>query len=347
MRIRSAICGFLILVLLCMPFQAGAETLDLSKSGLKVINSLAFAGLKKDLVIFPDDIEYIADDAFLDAAFAASGKTGSYAYHWCISHGISWTPTETTQDGRVLDKELNYSGRTTWQRFVQKYYLKATVRNNKLGPALFEATTVKYNIRMTFHIDEIFNKVNPTTRLNMIRILVKGWNGPDEDDNSYRSFQTESTVYEPVFEVNWTDTGAYNYNDPNQGLVYDEEGKIVDLHEHLDLRPLVWDGAVISINTGNNTLSVYHPGDLERDYTVYDLKKMNEAGYIKVKYNGVVTQGKTQNLDLLNGLLIDPRTNQPYKKLRVKITASFNDTCRIAFHESEIDNVFVNVVDRD
>ena len=46
-------------------------------------------------------------------------------------------------------------------------------------------------------------------------------------------------------------------------------------------------------------------------------------------------------------LIIDPKTGQPFKKLRVKITASFNNGCRIALQESVIDNVFVSVVDQD
>lgn len=349
MRIRSAICGALILILLCAPFQVNADTLDLSKSDLVVINSMAFAGLKKDLVIFPDNIQYIADDAFLDAEFVGSGKSGSYAYHWCVNHGIPWAGEGTPQNEGTLYKELNYSGRTTWQRYVQKYYLKATVinNNNNLDSALFEAKKVRYNIRMSFNLDEVFNKANPTTRLNMIRIYIKGWDGPDEDDNNYLSFQNESTVYEPVYEINWVDAGAYNYNEPEAIKVYDEDGNLIDPHEHLDMRPLVWQGAVISINTGTNTLSVYHPGDLERDYTTYDLKEMQKKGLIKVYRNGELEQGKTKNLDLKNDLLIDPKTGRPYKKLRVKITASFNDTCRIAFPESTVDNVFVNVVDRD
>ena len=169
MRIRSLICAFLFFVLLCVPFQAGADTLDLRNSDLKVINSLAFAGLKKDLVIFPDNIEYIADDAFLDAEFVGSGKSGSYAYHWCVNHGFAWAPTETTQGGRLLDTEVNYSGRTIWQRFVQKYYLKATVRNNKTSAAAFDANKVKYNIRMTFHIDEVFNRGGNTVTQSEIK----------------------------------------------------------------------------------------------------------------------------------------------------------------------------------
>ena len=44
MRIRSVVCGALILALFCVPFQAGADTLTLPKD-LKIINSLAYAGL--------------------------------------------------------------------------------------------------------------------------------------------------------------------------------------------------------------------------------------------------------------------------------------------------------------
>ena len=332
MRIRSAFCAFLILVLICAPFQAGADTLTLPKD-LKVINSLAYAGLKKDKVIFPDGIEYIADDAFLDAEFVGSGKSGSYAYYWCVSHGFDWAPAETTSDGK-LDKAVNYSGRTIWQRFPQKYYLKATVRNNKTGAALFEADKVKYNIRITFHIDEVFNKANPTTRLNYLSIMLKGWNGPDDEDNNFQSFQKDTSGYTEVYCADWLKNKAYNFNEPEEVKVYDEDGKLIDPHEHLDLRPQVWDGAVLTINTANHTLSVYHPGDLERDYYTYDLMEAYKAGYLQLSQSS-------------KNLIIDPRTDQPYKKLRVKITASFNDTCRIAFHESVIDNVFVNVADKD
>ena len=341
MRIRSAVCGVLILALLCAPFQAGADTLTLPKD-LKVINSLAYAGLKKDKVIFPDGIEFIADDAFYDAEFVGSVKSGSYAYHWCISHGFAWETTETVQErGQTLDEEVNYSGRTIWQRFPQKYFLKATVRNNKVSPALFEASKVKYNIRMTFHIDEIFNKVNMQTRLNYIRIMIKGWNGPDEEDNSFQSFEKDTEGYTEIYRADWTQYGAYNVLEE----MYDEQGNPVKLYDengyeigvrynHLDLRPEVWDGAVISINTENHMLSIYHPGDLSKDYHTYDLMEPYRAGHLYLNASQ-------------RNLIIDPATDQPYKKLRIKITASFNDTCRIAFHESEIDNVFVRVTDRD
>ena len=341
MRLRSVICGFLILVLFCAPFQAEADTLDLSKSGIRVINSLAFAGLKKDLVIFPDDIQYIADDAFLDAQFTGTGKTGSYAYHWCISHGFSWARTETTSDGQLVDKEVNYSGRTTWQRFVQKHFMKATVINNKTGPSTFEADKVRYNIRMTFHIDEIYDRANEQSRLNAIEIMLKGWNGPDEEDNLYSSFEKDTAGYETVYRADWISAHGYNvaelmYDEwGNVAMRYDEEsGENVPRYNHLDMRPEVWEEAVISINTQTHMLSIYHPGDLERNYQTYDLLEMYRAGYVDLTM-------------LQTNLIIDPDTNQPYKKLRVKITASFNDTCRIALHESVIDNVFVSVVDRD
>ena len=68
------------MALLSAPVGALADTLTLPED-LKIINSLAYAGLKKDKVIFPEGIEYIADDAFQDAEFVGAGKTGSYAYH--------------------------------------------------------------------------------------------------------------------------------------------------------------------------------------------------------------------------------------------------------------------------
>ncbi len=337
MRIRSIICGVLILAFLCMPFQGGADTLTLPKN-LKVINSMAYAGLKKDKVYFPSSIEFIADDAFQDAEFVGTGKTGSYAYHWCISHGFAWAPEEEVRSDETegteirLDKEANYSGRTTWQRYVQKHFLKATVRNNKGdAEALFEAAKVKYNIRMTFHLDEIYNKKNMQTRLNSITIALKGWNGPDEEDDSFESFENDTQGYVVIYEANWIKKKAYNVREQ----MYDEQGNVMEgRFNHLDLRPEVWDGAVISIDTTNHVLSIYHPGDLDRDYQTYTLMDMYKAGYLYLN-------ASTKNL------IIDPRTNQPYKKLRIKITASFNDSCRIALHESEIDNVFVSVLDRD
>ena len=345
MRIRSAICGFFILVLLAAPFGALADTLTLPQD-LKIINSLAYAGLKKDKVIFPEGIEYIADDAFQDAEFVGAGKTGSYAYHWCVSHGFAWAPTEqtatatTAPNGQKQDREVNYSGHTIWQRYVQKHYLKATVRNNKgSAEANFDSKKVKYNIRMTLLVDEVYNQANFQTRLNSIEIMLKGWNGPDEEDDYYGSFEQDTAGYVSVYRADWVKGKAYNVPE----LMYDEQGNVVqyyddkakewkDKHNHLDLRPEVWQGAVISVNTGNNTVSIYHPGDLEKNYQVFSMG--TKDSYCSVTINSA-------------NLIIDPTTGQPFKKLRVKITASFNNGVRIALQESEIDNVFVNVVDRD
>ena len=350
MRIRSAICAFLILVLLCAPFQAGADTLRLP-SNLKVINSMAYAGLKKEKVYFPSSVEFIADDAFQDAEFVGTGVTGSYAYHWCVSHGYAWAPAEETKPAGTdepetkLDKEVNYSGRTIWQRYVQKHFLKATVRNNKGdADANFESNKVKYNIRMSLHIEEIYDIASIPSRLNSIEIMLKGWDGPDEDDNNYESFEKDTAGYTTVFKADWIKGKAYNV----PKLMYDERGNVMqyydektkemrDRYEHLDLRPEVWEGVVISVDTKNYTVSIYHPGDLTRDYHTY---LMTEKSEIDGKAHCTV---KIEN----KNLIINPQTGQPYKKLRVKITASFNNTCRIALDESVIDNVFVNVVDLD
>ena len=345
MRIRSAICGFFILVLLAAPFGALADTLTLPQD-LKIINSLAYAGLKKDKVIFPEGIEYIADDAFQDAEFVGAGKTGSYAYHWCVSHGFAWAPTEqtatatTAPNGQKQDREVNYSGHTIWQRYVQKHYLKATVRNNKgSAEANFDSKKGKYNIRITLLVDEVYNQANFQTRLNSIEIMLKGWNGPDEEDDYYESFEKDTAGYVSVYRADWVKGKAYNVPE----LMYDEQGNVAqyydekakewkDRYNHLDLRPDVWEGAVISVNTGNNTVSIYHPGDLEKNYRVYPMG--TKDSYCPVTINSA-------------NLIIDPKTGQPFKKLRVKITASFNNGCRIALQESVIDNVFVSVVDQD
>jgi len=345
MRIRSVICSVLLLALLCAPFGAAADTLTLP-GDLKVINSMAYAGLKKDMVIFPDGIEFIADDAFEDAEFVGAGKTGSYAYHWCVSHGFAWTPTEqtasatTAPDGTKQDREVNYSGHTIWQRYVQKHYLKATVRNNKdSAEANFDSKKVQYNVRMTLYVDEVYNQANFQTKLNSIEIMLKGWNGPDEEDDYYESFEKDTAGYVSVYRADWVAGKAYNVPE----LMYDEQGNVVqyyddkakewkDKHNHLDLRPDAWDGALITVDTGKNTVSIYHPGDLDRDYHVYNLS----ASDARCK----VTRNEAN-------LIIDPTTGQPFKKLRVKITASFNNGVRIALQESVIDNVFVNVVDLD
>ena len=347
MRIRSAICAFLILVLLCAPFQAGADTLRLP-SNLKVINSMAYAGLRKDKVYFPSSIEYIADGAFQDARFVGTGVTGSYAYHWCVSHGFAWAPAEETKPAGTnepetkLDREVNYSGRTIWQRYVQKHFLKATVRNNKGDAAAnFNWAKVKYNIRMSLHIEEIYDIASIPSRLNSIEIMLKGWDGPDEDDDNYESFEKDTGGYNTVFRADWVKGKAYNV----PKLMYDERGNVMQYYdekakemknryEHLDLGPEVWEGAVISVDTKNRTVSIYHPGDLIRDYHTYSLDEKSEI------------DGKSHcSISISNSnLIINKDTGKPYKKLRVKITASFNNTCRIALDESVIDNVFVNVV---
>ncbi len=346
MRIRSAICAFLILVLLCAPFQAGADTLKLP-SNLKVIESRAFEGLKKDKVVFPDGIEYIADDAFLDAEFVGIGEDDSYAHHWCVDHGFKWGEGEPEIK---LDK-VNYSGRTIWQRYVQKHFLKATVRlNTDDTNANFNWAKAKYNIRMSLHIEEIYDIASIPSRLNSIEIRLKGWDGPDEDDNNYESFENDTAGYdEVVFKADWIKGKAYNV----QKLMYDEWGNVMqyydekamemkDRHEHLDLRPEVWEGAVISVDTGNRTVSIYHPGDLTRDFHTYSL---DEISSIDGKTHCEVTP-KTSSGTIKN-VIINKDTGKPYKKLRIKITASFNNTCRIALDESVIDNVFVNVVGSD
>lgn len=337
MRIRSAICAFLILMLLCAPFQAGADTLKLP-TNLKRIESRAFEGLKKDKVIFPDGIEYIADDAFLDAEFVGIGKEDSYAHRWCIDHGFKWG---TDEPEKKLDK-VNYSGRTIWQRYVQKHFLKATVRlNTDDTNANFNWAKAKYNIRMSLHIEEIYDIASIPSRLNSIEIMLKGWDGPDEDDNNYESFEKDTAGYTTVFKADWIKGKAYNV----PKLMYDERGNVVQYYdekakemknryEHLDLRPEVWEGAVISVDTGNRAVSIYHPGDLTRDFHTYSL---DEKSSIDGKAHCTVTTPSTN-------VIINKDTGKPYKKLRIKITASFNNTCRIALDESVIDNVFVNVV---
>ena len=344
MRMRSAVCVFLMLVLLCAPFRAGADNLTLPDD-LEVINSLSFAGLKKDKVIFPESVRYIAPDAFKDAEFVGSGVTGSYAYYWCVDHGIDWAPEENIVSQTKYDKEVNYSGRTVWQRYPQKYYLKATVVNNKGNADInFDADKVKYNIRMTFHIDEVFNKANEKTKLNYIEIQLMGWNGPDEENNSYQSFDKERydkevlAQYKSVYKADWVSGKAYNVKElkyderGNVAMHYDESlGEYVETYDHLDLRPDVWEGAVITVNTENNTVSIYHPGDLVRDYRVYHLLDADSHC----------------NVSPVNKNLIMDENGKPYRKLRIKITASFNNTSRIALHESALDNVFVSVLDLD
>ncbi|MBR5109196.1 MAG: hypothetical protein IK099_03290 [Clostridia bacterium] len=338
MRIRSADCVFLMLALLSAPFRAAADTLALPE-GLEVISSLSFAGLKKDRVVFPESVRYIADDAFQDAEFVGSGVAGSYAYYWCVDHGIAWAPLEKAETEKKPDTEVNYSGRTIWQRFPQKYYLKATVINNRRDSnAVFEVNKVQYKINITFHIDEVFNKASEQTKLNYIEILLKGWDGPDEEDDSFESFEKDTQGYTKVYQANWLTKKAYNvkelmYDEQGSPAVrYDEDlGEYVERYNHLDLRPDVWEGAAITIDTGKNTVSIYHPGDLERNYRVYNLLDVNNYC--------AVTAG--------TGNLIMAADGRPCQKLRVKITASFNNTSRIALHESVIDNVFVSVVDKD
>ena len=295
----------LAVLLMCAPFEVNADTLKLP-SQLKEIESKAFEGLQTDLVYFPKDIEYIASDAFDGASFTGTGPVNTYAYKWCMRNGIPWQTAG----------EIVYSGKTSWQRYVQKYYLKATVHKRDEGDTAvaFNAKECKYAIKLTFHIDEIFNQVRYDPRMSYVEVLLKGWTGDDEDDNN---FQDDSTGYNLIYRAQW----AYNI----RNVHVNPDGTETVTHD--DMRPRVWEGVIMTIDTGAETFETRNVGDL---HTVYDM-----------------TEDYVSKREVNTNYIIDPETGLPYEKLRVKITAAFTDTSRIAFHTSTVDNAFVAVYDLD
>ncbi len=99
----------LIALILCILFVpsavASAEEEDCTlvlPAGLKQIEAEAFAGIPADAVIFPEGIEYIADDAF-DRQSAGTGfgnLENSIAVAWCKGHG--WFFVDTDADTVVF-----------------------------------------------------------------------------------------------------------------------------------------------------------------------------------------------------------------------------------------------------
>lgn len=86
----------LLIVIMTAAFAmlANGETITLPES-LTRIEDEAFAGLQADFVVFPDHLEYIAEDAFDGASFVGTGIPESYAQEWCEAHGFEFKPFET------------------------------------------------------------------------------------------------------------------------------------------------------------------------------------------------------------------------------------------------------------
>ena len=101
--------ALLIVLILCIFFipsiVARAEEEDgtlVLPAGLKRIETGAFAGISADTVFFPDDMDYIADDAF-DQQSAGTGfgnLENSIAVTWCKGHG--WFFVDTDADTVVF-----------------------------------------------------------------------------------------------------------------------------------------------------------------------------------------------------------------------------------------------------
>ena len=86
----------LLIVIMTAAFAmlANGETITLPES-LTRIEDEAFAGLQADFVVFPDHLEYIAEDAFDGASFVGTGIPESYAQEWCEAHGFVFQPFES------------------------------------------------------------------------------------------------------------------------------------------------------------------------------------------------------------------------------------------------------------
>ncbi len=89
MRSRLSI-GVLFLILLWMIFpSAYASALYLPENTTR-IESLAFSGISVDQIVFPDSIEFIADDAFENSVFSGVGNYNTYSNLWCLEHGFDY-----------------------------------------------------------------------------------------------------------------------------------------------------------------------------------------------------------------------------------------------------------------
>ena len=114
MFLKKHFISFFLLVLGCFLIcPALSDTLELP-ADLKRIESQAFSDITTDVIVFPDTVEYIADDAFSGSSFIALGNTGSYAEQWCNLHSI---PFYTNQSSDILylamtDPNFSFSGIT-------------------------------------------------------------------------------------------------------------------------------------------------------------------------------------------------------------------------------------------
>lgn len=98
---RGALFLALLSLLACYVVSGTAEEIVLP-ADLTRIESLTFAGVHTDLIRFPDNISYIAEDAFADAQFVGVGKLGSYADLWCREHGIKFLPDQPVSSVMML-----------------------------------------------------------------------------------------------------------------------------------------------------------------------------------------------------------------------------------------------------
>ena len=94
LSMKKTLLSFILATMLCMLIGACAETLSLPED-LRVIGDEAFANVKVDFVVFPNDLTSIADSAFQGASFIGTGEPGIYAQHWCEIHGFEYRPYET------------------------------------------------------------------------------------------------------------------------------------------------------------------------------------------------------------------------------------------------------------
>ena len=144
---RIKIITWMILTAACVVITciASANVLRLPEQTRR-IESMAFAGIQTDYVLFPESIQDIAEDAFIDASFVGVGKNGIYAQTWCQNHGFTYQVLgkDLLAPPRVFCKRVGYPVRQQllyWypNSFATEYHL--CLKDHYSNLTLFKTTT--------------------------------------------------------------------------------------------------------------------------------------------------------------------------------------------------------------